>query len=426
MSQSPEIRAKWNKWYLLEHDDGVYEVLYKTELSPKLLKDAEGLPKDFVSFNSKDAFDFVHENGLSAIEFLGFVEFGNNNVLIIFAHTINDGVSWLLKTKMDLALNHDGTVTNYLEDDKHKMGSKKTKANSNSEVENAPKIDNRSVHAKRERSESEDLFVDQHSDTPIPSRETPETVFQSDPHVSSRDSTPHWSREASGSPDINVGRSGATPAPQPGGKIIYGRNYADVLGGIVWRNGAFQIELLDHCPTECFSPNSSSSFGPPADKKFLQEKSARKKLDTSRFKIVGCCGKWNSVEKLTTYIYVLLDPVNKKDSDDLKDYRDVESEEYKGPIICSKSTFDSYFTVSKLDKLTLVKFLKKTQFAQDALNGDKKFDVTAKILKKSATRRNPKTTVDVGTVEIMIEKAVSRAMRDLPQLLSGLSIKGNS
>ncbi|OWY49408.1 hypothetical protein AALT_g11076 [Alternaria alternata] len=384
------VLAKWNSWFLVQYlDDDLYDVLKSNDLHHSIRDMGySNLP----SFSPDKDLKYVQQHKYAGIEYMGYISFGSYTIIIFSVEDEDRPVRWLTKSKLTTALGDEKvTVTDLLKDDSKDMRTMRKarhnthRASSTSETDSLFISDeNQGKEQNTARSASEDY------ERPIKSRETPDPDYPRLRNTSDTHSTRFKNRDMSGSPDANH-RSGRTPGPREGGTVVYGRQYGDDLRGFVERDdGTFEIEVLEHCPDHCLSPNSNTtSLGPMADKDFLERHKRDRKLDTSMVKIVGCAAKWHSEDNYMAHIYVLLEIESenkdrgKKLKDLLDDLREKDGEKYSGPIICSYSTFKAHVRTKKEDLQLLAKLLRKSQFAKKA-QADHGFDVARKIEEKPA------------------------------------------
>ncbi|KNG52834.1 hypothetical protein DDE82_008911 [Stemphylium lycopersici] len=148
----------------------------------------------------------------------------------------------------------------------------------------------------------------------------------------------YTSRMGSGSPDMRIERSGETPPPRPGGKIIYGRTYSGVPKAIVKRGDSYDIEEVNGPLERCKSTQKNRiGFSLDVDKTFFSYHAMNKEEYTTKFEVVGCAAKWHGWPK--AWIYFVIKILDKTLREKLNDDREKKGETYRGPLICDLSTF---------------------------------------------------------------------------------------
>jgi hypothetical protein len=442
----PELRATWLQWRLVERSKNVFEVCIADDIDFM----SDSTPE--TNFNSDAGVKCLEDVGYDGLTLAGFIKFGRY-CIVFFYNTKDEGkkIMWLLKT--NLSSGSGSVVKRHLDDfvgqDKNHMSKygkrdsgrvsntdnvavidsnrnkRISKEASGSEYEESPTLSRersppiRSTNANAPSSRNRRDDSRERSESPDParqrSRERSRPIKSTNANAPSSRNRRDDSRERSESPDPARQRSGDTPGPRDGGEVIYGRVNWGVTRAIVRREKAYDIELVDQCPDNCRAPKSTTGFGPRVDKDLIVEQSAIKKLDTNLFEVVGCAAKWNGKPK--TWIYVLIKINDEKIKNRLQALRKQEGETYRGPLICSLTTFQAAVRRDEEQLKKLVRLLEKSLLYKDALENERKL-IKNKILGKKVERTTPEKT------EKMVSEAkMTERMDKLEGLVKGLTVR---
>ncbi|RAR15479.1 hypothetical protein DDE83_001120 [Stemphylium lycopersici] len=450
MSEPIRIRAVWSGWVLLEYENQLFDVCVISEVPEKLQSQlSEDIPN---TFSLPAAETYIGENKEKDIDLLGFVHFGTKTKynVIIFRHKVDKSeVGWLMKSRMDVLL-EKGRVKSWMKNEDNDMRKKRNdsakgrhqRQSKDDEVpihSQAPKDHvyprlpkTPDHHERRSRNRERSYTTDSNSSSPDRSRtkryESPESSYSSDSRSlkwqRTRDiktansnvrGSRYESRERSGSPDLRRPRSGETPEPRDleGGEVLYGRQNWGVIRAIVVRGEAYDIERVNDCPENCRAPKiDEKSFSPGGDKGFIEDHSKIAKLDTRKFNVVGCAAKWHG--NPDTWIYVIIDILDRTLRDRLNDRRRDNGEKYQGPLICNLTTFKIAVREDKEELMKITKLLKKSLFYREAKPKDWLI-VQHKINGSKAERKSPRKTKSSKGLEDRLDK--------LEELIKGLAIR---